>query len=576
MLTELRIRHFALIDHLSVRLGPGLNVLTGETGAGKSIIVGALSLLLGERASSDVVRSGEERASIEGVFEVDGRDDLARLLDERGIEADDGVLVLKREVAAEGRSRAWVNGSPATASLLGEIGRMLVDLHGQHEHQTLLRRDEQRAVLDAYAGNAALVAEVRATHAQTVDLRRQVADLERRRREALHRADFLRFQADEIEKAALQTGEEEALEDEARRLSHSEELTSLSAQLYDALTGSDRSIVGSLGGLARTLDHLVRIDPAQESSRELYDTAYYALQELGDRMERYAQTVEHDPARLDEIRRRQDLIFRLRTKYGGTVEEVVEIGRAAREELDLVDGAEFELGALQKRMDAAAAELARLAADLTTRRTDAAARLGDEVNAVLPDLGMAGGRFEVARLPLSEPSAFGAEEIEFRVSLNRGFEPRPLSFVASGGEMSRIMLALKTILARLDAVPTLVFDEVDAGIGGRVALQVGEKMREVAGSHQVFAITHLPQIASRANVHLLVSKQDRADGRTATEVAALGDDERVREIARMLGGDPESAVSLEHARELLERGVAVGDSRPASEDRQPMLWPSGE
>lgn len=557
MLTELRIRNFALIDHLSVRLGPGLNVLTGETGAGKSIIVGALSLLLGERASSDVVRSGEDRASVEGVFEVDGRDDLARLLDERGIDAGDGVLVLKREVAAEGRSRAWVNGSPATAGLLGEIGRMLVDLHGQHEHQTLLRRDEQRAILDAYAGSAALVAEVRATHARTVDLRREVADLERRRREALQRADFLRFQADEIEKAALRTGEEETLEEEARRLSHSEELTSLSAQLYDALTGSDRSIVGSLGGLGRTLDHLVRIDPAQESSRELYDTAYYALQELGDRMERYAQTVEHDPARLDEIRRRQDLVFRLRTKYGGTVEEVAEIGRQAREELDLIDGADFELGALQKRMDAAAAELSRLAADLTQRRTDAAARLADEVNAVLPDLGMTGGRFEVARLPLAEPSAFGAEEIEFRVSLNRGFDPKPLSFVASGGEMSRIMLALKTILARLDAVPTLVFDEVDAGVGGRVALQVGEKMREVAGSHQVFAITHLPQIASRATVHLLVSKQDRADGRTATEVTALGDDQRVREIARMLGGDPESAVSLEHARELLERGVPV-------------------
>jgi DNA repair protein RecN (Recombination protein N) len=557
MLTELRIRNFALIDRLSVRLGPGLNVLTGETGAGKSIIVGALSLLLGERASSEVVRSGEDRASIEGVFEVDGRGDLARLLDERGIEPEDGVLVLKREVAAEGRSRAWVNGSPATASLLGEIGRMLVDLHGQHEHQTLLRRDEQRAILDAYAGNAALLAEVRAAHASTVDLRREVADLERRRREALQRADYLRFQADEIEKAALKPGEEESLEEEARRLSHSEELTSLSAQLYDELTGSDQSIVGSLGHLSRALEHLVRIDPAQEGARELYDTAYYALQELGDRMERYAQTVEHDPARLDEIRRRQDLIFRLRTKYGGTVEEVAAIGRAAREELDLIDGAEFELGALQKRLATAAAELERLAGDLTARRVDAAARLADEVNAVLPDLGMSGGRLEVARVPLAEPAAFGAEEVEFRVSLNRGFEPRALSFVASGGEMSRIMLALKTILARLDAVPTLVFDEVDAGIGGRVALQVGDKMREVAGSHQVFAITHLPQIASRANVHLRVSKHDRPDGKTATEVAPLDDEERIREIARMLGGDPESAVSLEHARELLERGVPV-------------------
>jgi DNA repair protein RecN (Recombination protein N) len=556
MLTELRIRNFALIDRLAVQLGPGLNVLTGETGAGKSIIVGALSLLLGERASSEVVRAGEERASIEGVFEVDGRDDVARLLDERGIEAEDGVLVLKREVAAEGRSRAWVNGTPATASLLGELGRMLVDLHGQHEHQTLLRRDEQRAILDAYASNAPLLARVRASHSAVAELRREAGELERRRRDALQRADFLRFQADEIEAAALRPGEEDALEEEARRLSHSEELTSLSAALYHALAGSDEAVTGSLAQLNRSVEQLVRIDPSQEGVRELFDTAYYAVQELGERMERYAQTVEHDPARLDEIRRRQDLVFRLRTKYGGTLEEVVEIGRAARAELDLVDGAGFELGALQKRMAAAMEELERLAVELSARRGDATARLAAEVNQVLPELGMEGGRFEAASIPLGEPGPAGAEEIEFRVSLNRGFEPRALSFVASGGEMSRIMLALKTILARQDAVPTLVFDEVDAGIGGRVALQVGEKMREVAGSHQVFAITHLPQIAARATVHLRVSKTER-DGRTATEVDILADDERVREIARMLGGDPESAVSLEHARELLERGVAV-------------------
>ena len=557
MLSELRIRNFALIDRLSVRLGPGLNVLTGETGAGKSIIVGALSLLLGERASSDVVRAGEDRASIEGVFEVDGRADLAALLEERGIEPDEGVLVLKREVAAGGRSRAWVNGSPTTASVLGELGRRLVDLHGQHEHQTLLKRDEQRAILDAYAGNSDLVARVGAAHRTAAELRREIEGLEARRREAIQRADFLRFQAEEIEKAALVPGEEDALEDEARRLSHSEELTALSASLYDAVAGSDESLVGNLGSLRRAVDQLVRIDPSQGEVRELYDAAYYALQELGERMERYGATVEHDPARLDEIRRRQDLLYRLKTKYGATLEEIVDKGRAARAELDLVDGADFEISALQKKLAAAQADLDTLAAELTSRRTEAMERLSAEVTRVLPELGMAsGGVFTAVRLPLDAAGAQGAEEVEFRVSLNRGFEPRALSHVASGGEMSRIMLALKTILARLDDVPTLVFDEVDAGIGGRVALQVGEKMREVAASHQVFAITHLPQIASRAHLHLLVSKQER-EGRTATEVAALEDDERVREIARMLGGDPESAVSLEHARELLERGVGV-------------------
>lgn len=556
MLSELRIRNFALIDRLAVRLGPGLNVLTGETGAGKSIVVGALSLLLGERASSDLVRAGEDRASVEGVFEVGGRDDIARFLDERGVEPEDGVVVLKREVSAEGRSRAWINGSPTTASVLGELGRALVDLHGQHEHQTLLRREEQRAILDAYAGNAELAGRVREAHRALVGARRDIEELERRRREAAQRADYLRFQVEEIESARLKPDEEEALDDEARRLSHAEELTALATTLHRTVSGGDSALTDRLGGLHRTIDQLVRIDPAQEGVRELYDTAYYALQELGERMEEYAQAVEHDPERLEEIRRRQDLFFRLKTKYGPDLADVIETGRKARAELDLIEGGEFELSALQQREQEAAAELTRLAAELSKRRAKALTALAKEVNAILPALGMAGGRFEAVAVPLAAPGPHGSEEVEFRVSLNKGFDPRPLAQVASGGELARVMLALKTILARLDSVPTLIFDEVDTGIGGRVALQVGDKMREVAGSHQVFAITHLPQIASRAHHHLLVVKQERS-GKTTTEVRPLDEDERVQEIARMLGGDPESAVSLEHARELLERAVGA-------------------
>jgi DNA repair protein RecN (Recombination protein N) len=274
-------------------------------------------------------------------------------------------------------------------------------------------------------------------------------------------------------------------------------------------------------------------------------------------MERYAGNIEHDPARLDEIRRRQDLLFRLRSKYGGSLEEIVEIGRQARAELDLVDGADFEAAALNKRLLAAREARDAAAADLTARREKAVKKLSREVTSVLPELGMTGGVFAAVRMPLAAPGTHGAEDVEFRVSLNKGFDPKPLSFVASGGEMSRIMLALKTILARLDSVPTLIFDEVDAGIGGRVGLQVGDKMREVAGSRQVFAITHLPQIASRAHLHLLVSKLERG-GTTTTEVTPLESAGRVAEIARMLGGDPESEKSLEHARELLERGVGVG------------------
>jgi DNA repair protein RecN (Recombination protein N) len=553
MLSELRIRNFALIDQLSVRLAPGLNVLTGETGAGKSIIVGALSLLLGERASADVVRAGSDRASVEGVFEVGGRDDIARLLDDRGVEPEDGVVVLKREVAAEGRSRAWINGSPTTAGVLGELGRALVDLHGQHEHQTLLRREEQRAILDAYAGSEALAGRVAEAHRMLLGARRDIEELEKRRREAAQRVDFLRFQLEEIESAKLRADEEEELDAESSRLAHAEELTAIAGSLYEALAGGSASIGSRLGSLQRPLDQLVRIDPAQGALQELYDTAYYALQELGERMEDYTRSVEADPERLEEIRRRQDLFFRLKTKYGPELADVVETGKKARGELDLLEGASFELEELQRREREAGEELGRLAGELSRRRAKAMNALAKEVNAVLPELGMTGGRFEALGLPLPAPGAHGAEEVEFRVSLNKGFDPRPIAQVASGGELARVMLALKTILARLDSVPTLIFDEVDTGIGGRVALQVGDKMRSVAGSHQVFAITHLPQIASRAHNHLLVVKREKA-GRTTTEVLALDDETRVQEIARMLGGDPESAVSLEHARELLERG----------------------
>jgi DNA repair protein RecN (Recombination protein N) len=558
MLCELRIRNFALIENLSLRLGAGLNVLTGETGAGKSIIVGALSLLLGERASAEVVRAGTDRASIEGVFEVGGSEAILRLLDERGVEIEDGLLVLKREVAAEGRSRAWINGSPATASVLGELGRLLVDLHGQHEHQTLLRRDEQRHILDAYAGNQALASEVGAAHRTLQQLRREIEELETRRREVAQRADFLRFQVDEITAAELTAGEEETLKETARRLSHAEELMALASGLADALTGADEAVTTRLASLRRPLDQLVRIDTSQGNLQELYDTAYYALEELGSCLADYAASVEHDPARLEEVRRRQDLIFRLCSKYGATVAEVIEFGERARAELDLLDGAGWELSGLQRREMEAGAELDRLAAELSERRAAAARTLAEEIAAVLPELGMKGGRFEVVILPLPQPGATGAEEIEFRVALNRGFDPRPLAHVASGGELSRVMLAVKTILARLDAVPTLVFDEVDAGIGGRVALQVGEKMRNVAASHQVFAITHLPQIAARAHTHLHVHKQE-SSGRATTQVQELSGAARVEEIARMLGGDAESRVSLEHARELLERGAATVD-----------------
>ncbi|HLV60162.1 MAG TPA: DNA repair protein RecN, partial [Fredinandcohnia sp.] len=440
MLIELRIQNFAVIDRLTVRLSPGLNVLTGETGAGKSIIVGALSLLLGERASADVVRAGEARAVVEGVFDIAENAEVLAILEEQGIEAEDGLLILRREVAAEGRNRAWVNGSATTAGMLGELGRRLVDMHGQHEHQTLVRQDEQRAILDAYAGSEALVAEVAEAHARLSEVRRELADLDRRRREAEERADFLRFQVEEIEKAKLREDEEEKLEEEGNRLEHAEDLARLSGRLHMALYSAEDSVLARLGELRRVLDQLIRIDPSQADAAEILEAAYYNVEELGRRMGAYAAAVEHDPVRLDEIRRRQDLIFRLKTKYGETLAEVIETGRRARQELDLLDGVGFERRALEKREAEAKATLESLAARLSEERRAAAERLAGEVMAILPELGLAGGRFVVALEPLPEISSNGAESVEFRIALNAGFEPRPLSRVASGGELSRIML----------------------------------------------------------------------------------------------------------------------------------------
>ena len=555
MLTELRIRNFAIIETLTLPLAHGFNVLTGETGAGKSIIVGALGLLLGERASGDLVRSGTERATVEGVFDVNGDHELPAMLDDRGIETEDGLLVLKREVAATGRARAWVNGTTVTAGVLAEIGRRLVSLHGQHEAQSLLDGESQRRILDAFGGAAEQASAVRDAHARLAQLRREIAELERRRADAERRADYLRHVAREIEEARLVEGEDTRLDDEARRLEHAEELRTLAEGAVQLLDDAEEGVVHRLGQLQRALASLQRIDPSLERVQELFDSGFYALEELSRELEEYEAGIELDPARLAELQRRRELLFALTKKYGPTLAEVVATGRDARTELDLVDTAALDLRQLEQQEAAARGHLEEAAAALSTLRAAAAQRLATAVDEVLPDLGMPDGHLTVTLTPCRDIGPDGAEDVEFRVALNVGHEARPLSRVASGGELSRVMLALKTILARLDAVPTLVFDEVDAGIGGRVGLQVGDTMRRVAEHHQVFAISHLPQLAARAHHHILVAKGARG-GVTTADVRVLDGDERVHEVARMLGGDPESDVSRAHARELLVTAAA--------------------
>jgi DNA repair protein RecN (Recombination protein N) len=576
MLTELRIRNFAIIESLTLPLERGFNVLSGETGAGKSIIVGALGLLLGERGSTDLIRTGADKAVVEGVFDIGDRTELGAVLDERGIDVEENRVVLRREITAAGRTRAWVNGTTVTAGVLADLGRLLVNLHGQHEAQALLDEESQRRILDAFAGATAAAAAVRDAHEAHAAARRDVADLARRKADAERRADYLRHVVREIEEAKLQDGEEQRLEEEARRLEHAEELRALAGGAASALEGDENTVLQQLAGIDRTLSQIQRIDPSLARLQELYDNSFYALEELARELEEYERSVELDPARLEEVRRRRDLIFRLVKKYGGTVADVIETGRTARAELDLVDTAGIDLRQLEARVEETRARLHGAAAELTALRRTAAERLSSAVDEVLPALGMPDGRLAVALQPLADVGPGGAESVEFRVALNVGHDTRALARVASGGELSRVMLALKTILARLDRVPTLVFDEVDAGIGGRVGLQVGETMRRVAATHQVFAITHLAQIAARAHHHILVAKGARG-GVTTADISVLEGDPRVTEVARMLGGDPESEVSRAHARELLDAAggaaaepalAGAGESGPRGGRRQ--------
>jgi DNA repair protein RecN (Recombination protein N) len=556
VLTELRIKNFAIIESVTLPLAPGFNVLTGETGAGKSIIVGALGLLVGERATSDLVRTGAERATVEGVFEVADAG-LMAALDARGIEDDDGTFVLKREVAASGaRARAWINGSPVTTTVLAEVGRLLVNVHGQHEAQSLLDEASQRAILDLFGACAGEASRVAAAHHELTQACAAVSALHTRRDEAQQRADYLQHVAKEIGEAKLVEGEDAKLGDESRRLTHGEELRTLAGEINDALDGGDDAVVRRVGQLQRALSSLQKIDPSTERLQALYDAAYYALEELARETDAYAASIDNDPARLEIVERRRDVVFRLSKKYGGSIATAIEAGRTARAELDLLDTAALDLRGLDARVTAAENALDAAAAALSAKRRNAAAKLAKAVEAQLPELGMPDGKFHVTLAPRTEIGATGAEDIEYRVALNVGHDARPLSRVASGGELARVMLALKTILARIDRVPTLIFDEVDAGIGGKVGLMVGDSMRRVAEHHQVFAITHLPQIAARAHHHIVVSKGAKG-GVTTADITVVSGEGRVEEVARMLGGDSESKVSREHATELLEAGAST-------------------
>jgi DNA repair protein RecN (Recombination protein N) len=521
------------------------------------MLVDALSLLLGERASADLVRPGAPRAVVEAAFDVSGLAGFEAAADELGVDVEEERLIVRREINAEGRNRAWANGSPTTVATLATLGRILVDLHGQHEAQSLLAASAQRNILDSFGGAGAERERVLAAHETCARLRIEEAELGARRDDVLKRADYLRHVVKEIGDAKPRPGEYEALAVESKRLANVEELTRLAERLIELLESDDEgSALGGVAAAAKSLAQLERVDDSVSKWSELLESATANLEEVVLAARDYAADIDVDPDRLEEVERRRDVLYRLLQKYGSTLDAVRETGEEAARELDLLDTADLDLSKLSERRAAAERELELAATALSEKRRKAAGLLAVEVQRLLPGLGMPNGRFAVEVTPTDAATASGADGVTFVVQLNPGLEARPLAQVASGGELSRLMLALKVVLAGHDSIPTLVFDEVDQGIGGEVALQVGDALTRVGAARQVLVITHLPQIAARATHHVSIAKRPRGGIATADVTVRAGQD-RVQEIARMLG-DADDPVVVQHAAELLKKTQVAG------------------
>ena len=550
-LASLRIRNLALVEDLTWQPGSGLVAITGETGAGKSLLIGALQLLLGERADKSLIRAGADSCTVEAVFEIGEARGLDEWLEENGAEpCAEGELLLKRTLPAAGAGRQFINGSACTLAALKALGDRLVDLHGPHDHQSLFSREAQTRVLDAYAGAAALAADFAAAYREQARLAGEVERLRDLEKDAAMRREMLAHAAGEIADAKLRPGEEEEVMSRLRAAGNSQRLIELGAHMVSALGAEGEGGVRSaLAGAVRSARELARLDDAAAPLLESLEEVAGKVAEIESETRHYAEKIEADPATLRELEARADLLQSLKRKYGGSIEEVMARGEQAAKDLQDIETRGEKIAALEKDQAVAAAKAAKSAKALTAARSKAAPALAEAVTGELRELGFLRAEFGVRLEPLEEARSLGAELAEFEFAPNPGEPAKPLRAIASSGEISRVMLALKSVLAGQDGVPLLVFDEIDANVGGEVAVKVGQKMRGLSKAHQVLCITHLPQVASAAHRQFAVTKE--FDGRrTATAVGELRGEERVAELARMLGGhDSDSAVA--HARTLL-------------------------
>ena len=545
MLVELVVENYAVVERLRVRFHPGFNVLTGETGSGKSILVDALGLLFGGRASAEAVRTGAERARVSGIFELPEQAELEKLLAEAGIETEDDLLV-EREILASGKSRAFVGSRPVTAALLREIAPFLGDIHGQHEQQRLFSADAQREMLDSFAG--ADTSQAARIHADWRRCTAQLDEITAREQEQLRLADLWSFQLNEIENAALTPGEDAKLEAERNILRNTEKLAEAASAAYDALYDSPSSALAQLRTAMKKTQDLARIDPSLAAMPDSLRAAESLLDDAARDLGHYASKLESDPTRLDDIESRLAAIDKLKRKYGATLAEVLAFLADVRAKMSIVETANERRAEIEARRAKLADQFREAAARLTRQRNAAARKLQAKLESELADLAMARAVFRIAVTP-AEWAAHGADAVGFEISANAGEEPKPLDKVASGGELSRIALALKTAIATAQSGRTMVFDEVDAGIGGAAAEAVGRRLKGLADVSQVLCVTHQAQIAGFADHHFRVEKRE-SKGRTTTALEELLGEERTREVSRMLSGrlTPEA---LRHAEQLI-------------------------
>lgn len=547
MLTSLKIENVAIIESAAIEFGCGLNVLTGETGAGKSIVIDSINAILGERTSRDIIRTGAQSAKVYAVFE-DVNERVRNFLDENGIDCEDGVLIINRTLSREGKNVCRINGAPVTVSMLREIGGELIDIHGQHDNQSLLSPEKHCSFVDSFAGNADLITDYREKYGRLCEIRSKLKKLTTDESSKSQRIDFLTYQIDELEKAEITIGERDELKARKSLINNSQKVIESLNIAYEALKADGAGIDMITDAESEIANASAYMETLGEASEKITDIRY-ELEDIAETVRDAMTEVDFDPSELEDIDERLDLLYRLSKKTGDTEEEMLEYLEKARAELDNIAFSEERVKELQKQEKEALAETETAACKLTESRKTAGEKLSNAICSELEFLDMPNVRFVVKcnDIGLTEN---GKDEIEFLISANAGEEPKPLAKIASGGELSRIMLAIKNVLAETDGVDTMIFDEIDTGVSGRAAQKIAMKLRSASKGRQVICVTHLAQIAAQGDVHLYISKSV-SDGKTYTNIKSLIEEERVAEIARIMGGMEITKLQLESAREML-------------------------